>query len=607
MDRFDPEEAKERIAEWARALGFSSVRIAPAERPLGSGFLLEWLRRGMHAGMRYMEPDPDGRCDPGTILEGCQSVLCLAMPYDARTPDPGATDPALARIARYAWGDDYHVVVKEKLEALRAQIVDAWPQARTRAAVDSSPVLEKALAAAAGIGWMGKHTNIIDPERGSWFFLAEIFTTLPLAPDAPIADHCGSCTRCIDACPTGAIVEPYVLDARRCISYWTIEHRGAFAPGIARGLENWVFGCDVCQDVCPWNARQTAPDADPRFGARDSVLGRTPEEWESIPRDAFRALFRGSAVVRAKHEGFIRNARAVAANVTAKGGRNVTQRTERLTIPRADGGRPLAADLHHPVDGIPRAGILLVHGFKGFKDWGFFPYVCERLAAAGFLALRFNMGGSGVAAHGDRFDDPEAFETNTYGKELDDTRAALRFLAERMRAATPAGARIGLLGHSRGGGMALVTAAETAEVSALVTWAGISQPDRFGDEANALWERGETVPVMNARTGQVFRIRRDFWDDLRRQQARLDLLARASEVRVPWLIVQGGADETVRPDEARALHEAARAGAGRDTTRLLTLEGTGHTFDAGHPFAGANPSLDRAIDATVSWFLSTLA
>jgi epoxyqueuosine reductase len=264
--------------------------------------------------MRYLERDPDGRSDPARILQGCRSVLCLSAPYDGKTPDPAAGDARLGRISRYAWGDDYHEVMKGMLDALRSRIETEWPDARTRAAVDSSPVLEKAFAAAAGLGWMGKHTNIIDPDRGSWFFLAELFTTLPLPADPPIADHCGSCTRCIDACPTGAIVEPYVLDAGLCISYWTIEHRGSLDPEIADRADNWIFGCDVCQDVCPWNRADEPVPVDPRFEPRPGLLGRAAAEWAGISAEDFSARSRGSALRRAKHEGVARNARAAMAN-----------------------------------------------------------------------------------------------------------------------------------------------------------------------------------------------------------------------------------------------------------------------------------------------------
>jgi dienelactone hydrolase len=284
---------------------------------------------------------------------------------------------------------------------------------------------------------------------------------------------------------------------------------------------------------------------------------------------------------------------------------------ESVRIPHPLRDRPLAGDLHRPPVGTDVCGaVLVIHGFKGFKDWGFFPYSCERLARAGLVALRFNMSGCGILAGGEGFDDPEGFETNTYGKELEDVRVALSFLEQRARmegGAQGAGPeRIGMLGHSRGGGMAVVTAAEDARVASLVTWAAISDPDRFGAEAASAWDRGETVPVINARTGQVFRMRRHFLDDLRAQHARLDLAARAREIRAPWLIVQGARDETVLPNEARALLAAAPDGDRAATRELLMIEGPGHTLDAVHPFAGPTEALDRALDATIAWFARTL-
>ncbi len=305
--------AKERILSWTAELGLSAAGVAPAERAAGGGFALEWLRRGFHASMHYLARDPGARSDPQKILEGCRSVVCVAIDYADDTFDPAAEDPNRGRISRYAWGDDYHLVLKEKLELLAGRIREEWPDAGTRIAIDTSPVLEKAFAAGAGLGWIGKHTNLIDPERGSWFFLGELFTTLALPRDAPMADHCGTCTRCIDVCPTAAIVEPYVLDARRCLSYWTIEHRGPIDAWVQERMGNWIFGCDLCQEVCPWN-REAAARAEVRFAPRGENLGRSLGEWTGITAEEFRLRFKDSAVKRARHDGFVRNIEIAAGN-----------------------------------------------------------------------------------------------------------------------------------------------------------------------------------------------------------------------------------------------------------------------------------------------------
>ncbi|MDM7915405.1 MAG: tRNA epoxyqueuosine(34) reductase QueG, partial [Candidatus Eisenbacteria bacterium] len=310
----NPGEAKERILRWVAELGLSQAGVAPPEPPLRSGFLLEWLRRGYHASLHYLARDPALRTDPRRLLDGCASVICVALDYPSGR-DPGECDPSIARIARYAWGDDYHDLLKAKLRDLAARIEAAWPGTRTRVAVDTSPVLERAFAARAGLGWPGKHTNLISPERGSYFFLGELFTTLALPPDEPVADHCGTCRRCLEVCPTGAFPEPYVLDARRCISYLTIEHRGPIDPGYHAGIGNWIFGCDLCQEVCPWNREAPGgPAGDLLFRPREGNLGRPVEEWESLDVDGYRERFRRSAVKRARFDGMVRNIAIAAAN-----------------------------------------------------------------------------------------------------------------------------------------------------------------------------------------------------------------------------------------------------------------------------------------------------
>jgi epoxyqueuosine reductase len=304
--------AKDRIRAWGDEIGLSAVGIAPAATPPTAGRLFEWLDRGYQASMGYLARDPRARIDPQAILPGCASVICAALDYD-RGPDPAAGDPRLARISRYAWGEDYHVVLKEKLDALAARIREAFPEVRTRVAVDTSPVFERAFAAEAGLGWIGKNTLVIDPRRGSYFFLGEIFTTLDLPRDPPVVDHCGSCRSCLDACPTGAIVEPFWLDAGRCLAYWNIEHRGEVDPEFHASMENWIFGCDVCQEVCPWNL-EAPPGAEPRFAPRPGLLGRPVTEWFRREDGELRALLRGSAMERARVHGLRRNIAIAADN-----------------------------------------------------------------------------------------------------------------------------------------------------------------------------------------------------------------------------------------------------------------------------------------------------
>jgi epoxyqueuosine reductase len=315
MEPAAAEAAKERIRAWGIDLGLSAIGIAPAGPPPTAGRLREWLDRGYQASMGYLARDPRTRVDPAAILPGCRSVVCAALDYD-RCADPAAGDARLARISRYAWGEDYHVVLKEKLEALAARIRDLFPDVRTRVAVDTSPVLERAFAAEAGLGWIGKNTLVIDPGRGSYFFLGEIFTTLPLPRDAPVVDHCGSCRACLDVCPTGAIVEPFWLDARRCLAYWNIEHRGEIDPGFHAPMENWIFGCDLCQEACPWN-RDAPARVEPRFAPRPGLLGRPIAEWTKRGDGELREILRGSAMERARLNGLRRNIAIAASNAKA--------------------------------------------------------------------------------------------------------------------------------------------------------------------------------------------------------------------------------------------------------------------------------------------------
>lgn len=300
----------ERIRGHALALGFSHVGFAAAEALTEEGRLLNaWLDAGYHAGMGWIARDPDRRADPRHVLEGARSVISVAMNY--YTPREHSRQPDAARISRYAWGDDYHQVMDERLAALEQFITSEHDDARTRRYADTGPVMDKAWAVRAGVGWLGKNGNVITRDRGSWIFLGEILTTLALQYDTPIGDYCGTCTSCLDACPTQAIVHPCVVDSSRCISYLTIEHRGPHpAESAQMNFHNWVYGCDICQDVCPWNSF-AHPTEETAFAARAANVAPSITELADISDEEFRARFRKSPVKRAKAEGLRRNARTL--------------------------------------------------------------------------------------------------------------------------------------------------------------------------------------------------------------------------------------------------------------------------------------------------------
>jgi epoxyqueuosine reductase len=295
-----------RVKEQALALGFTSVGIAASGVLEEEGARLrEWLARGYQASMGWMAASAAKRSDPSMVLPGARSVIAVALNYYAdveheRTPGRG-------RISRYAWGDDYHDVLGAKLAALRDWLVAAYPGSGAKAYVDTGPVMDKAWAVRAGIGWLGKHTNVITRGKGSWVFLGEILTTLLLEPDAPALDMCGTCTLCIEACPTGAIVEPYVVDSNLCLSYLTIEHRGPVEADVRDRYEGWIYGCDTCQDVCPWNIKFETPSPDPSFLPREGSASPVLEEWRHMDQAEFSARFRRSPVKRAKRDGLVRN------------------------------------------------------------------------------------------------------------------------------------------------------------------------------------------------------------------------------------------------------------------------------------------------------------
>lgn len=291
------------IRDKARELGFEKVGIARVGAAPYGEFLKEWLGQSYHGEMAYMARAPERRMDPARILPGARSIICVAKNY--MSPGDHSPDPRIGRISRYAWGDDYHDVLLEKLHSLRAFIERLGGNAKV--CVDTNAVLEKPWARQAGLGWQGKHSNLIARDLGSWFFLGEVLTDLELAPDASHAEeYCGTCTACIDLCPTRAIVAPYVVDARKCIAYQTIENRGAIPREIRPLVGNLVFGCDICQDVCPWNKfARVAPERE--FYARDGNLTPSLIDLMGLTREEFNRRFKDSPVKRAKHTGFLRN------------------------------------------------------------------------------------------------------------------------------------------------------------------------------------------------------------------------------------------------------------------------------------------------------------
>jgi epoxyqueuosine reductase len=308
----------ESIKREARSLGFDAVGIAAVSPVATDDRLLhrlqEWLRRGFHGTMAWMARDPSRRADPRAVLRGCRSVIAVGMNYDS---GHRATEgPGLGRIARYAWGADYHRILADRLTVLEAKLRDWAPDALTRSYVDTGPVMEKAWAQEAGLGWIGKHSNLVSAEHGSWLVLGEILTTLELPPDAPATDLCGSCTLCIRACPTHAIAEPYVVDATRCISYLTIEFRGAredIEPDLTAGIGNRIFGCDDCLDVCPFNL-QAEPTTDPAFHPFPVTLAPQLKELAGLDDSAFVERFRHSPIRRATRRGLQRNVEVARAN-----------------------------------------------------------------------------------------------------------------------------------------------------------------------------------------------------------------------------------------------------------------------------------------------------
>ena len=300
------------IKKIASALGFDFCGISKAEKLSEEEPRLEqWLKQKAHGKMSYMENHFDKRLDPTLLVPGAKSVVSLLYNYYPEQ-DLAATKPQHKKISKYAYGKDYHFVIKDKLKEFFEQIQQQIGQVEGRVFVDSAPVMERQWAAKSGLGWLGKNTLLINKEKGSFFFLAELIIDLELVPDGPIKDYCGSCTKCIDACPTDAIT-PYAVDASKCISYLTIELKDEIPQEFAGKMDNWAFGCDICQDVCPWN-RFSQPHQEPEFSPKEELLTMFNKNWEELTEEVFREIFRHSAVKRTKWKGLMRNIKFVEKN-----------------------------------------------------------------------------------------------------------------------------------------------------------------------------------------------------------------------------------------------------------------------------------------------------
>jgi epoxyqueuosine reductase len=305
-------ELKTQLLSFAREIGFDSCRVAACGSPPHAEEFCNWLDEGEHGEMSYMERGEEKRRDPQKVLAGARSIVVLAMNYFQGHRKAGHTPTVTGRIARYAWGDDYHDLIDRKLHQIDEFLREFGGQQKCY--VDTGPVLERDHAAQAGIGWHGKSTMLINEGLGTWFFLAEVLTTLELIPDEPVPDRCGTCQRCIKACPTGAITAPHRLDARRCISYLTIELKGSIPLELRPLIGDRIFGCDDCLDACPWNrfahaSRETA------FLARPATAGMPLRDYLSLSDDEFRARFRNSPIKRIKRRGLLRNVCVALGNV----------------------------------------------------------------------------------------------------------------------------------------------------------------------------------------------------------------------------------------------------------------------------------------------------
>ena len=292
------------IKSEAKRLGFDYVGISKADFLEEEAPRLEnWLNNNMHGQMSYMQNYFDKRLDPRLLVPGAKSVISLLLNY---YPSEKQADDTAPKISKYAYGKDYHLVIKEKLNQLLEFIKENIGEVDGRAFVDSAPVLDKAWAKKGGLGWIGKNSNLINKSSGSFYFIAELIVDLDLEYDGAIKDYCGTCTKCIDECPTDAIVAPYVVDGSKCISYFTIELKENIPNDVKGKFDNWMFGCDICQDVCPWNSF-SKPHQEPHFKANLELLGMKKQDWEELTEETFRRVFKDSAVKRTKFAGLKRN------------------------------------------------------------------------------------------------------------------------------------------------------------------------------------------------------------------------------------------------------------------------------------------------------------
>ena len=294
------------IKEKAKSLGFFFCGISKADFLAEEAPKLEkWLSNSFNGKMDYMNNHFDKRLDPRLLVDNAKSVVSLLLNY---YPTPShQLEESSFKISKYAYGEDYHFVIKDKLSELFQFINDTIGEVGGRIFVDSAPVMDKVWAKKSGLGWIGKNSNLIHPKNGSFFFIAELILDLELQPDGPMKDYCGTCTKCIDACPTDAIVEPYVVDGSKCISYLTIELKDAILPSYFKDkMDNWIFGCDICQDVCPWN-RFSKPTNETKFFPHENLLNMSKADWKDMTQEVFSTLFKNSAVKRTKMSGLKRN------------------------------------------------------------------------------------------------------------------------------------------------------------------------------------------------------------------------------------------------------------------------------------------------------------
>lgn len=298
-------DLKQYIKARSQELGFFYCGFSKAEFLEDEARKLDlWLKSGFHGKMGYMENHYDKRLDPRKLFDGARTVVSMALNY---FPSEDLSSEEIPKISKYAYGEDYHFVIKDKLKQLLADIQEEFGTINGRAFVDSAPVMDKVWAKKSGLGWVGKHSNVITRSHGSFFFIAELILDVIIEPDGPIPDYCGTCTACIDACPTEAIVEPYVVDGSKCISYLTIELKEAIIDPIFKGkMDNWAFGCDICQDVCPWN-RFSRKHEEPRFSPNSDIGSLSSTDWKEMTDEVFGELFKKSPIKRTKLEGMKRN------------------------------------------------------------------------------------------------------------------------------------------------------------------------------------------------------------------------------------------------------------------------------------------------------------